>query len=155
MNIRMYLAGGIVLTILFLAWAANHYHKIAESWRDTARQSQEVVKQQAATITDMNQRQQQLVALDTKHTEALSAAESENDGLRRQLSAGTRRMYVSAKCPTTGTGKNTATSRLDNGIAVELAPDSRRNVLDIRAGIISDQAKVRYLQQYINEQCLR
>lgn len=155
MNIRMYLAGGMALAILLLGWAADHYHNKAETWRDTARQSQEVAKQQAVTIADMNQRQQQMAVLDKTNTEALNAAESENDDLRRQLAAGSRRMYVSAKCPTTGSGKSTATSRMGNGTAVELAPDSRRNVLDIRAGIISDQAKVRYLQQYINEQCLR
>ncbi|EBU8673271.1 lysis protein, partial [Salmonella enterica subsp. enterica serovar Panama] len=36
---------------------------------------------------------------------------------------------------------------------VELYPDSGQNVLSIRSGIISDQAKLRYLQQYVMEQC--
>ncbi|EAB8478539.1 lysis protein, partial [Salmonella enterica subsp. enterica] len=36
---------------------------------------------------------------------------------------------------------------------VELSPVAGRNVLSIRAGIISDQAKLRYLQQYVREQC--
>ncbi|ECD4797282.1 lysis protein, partial [Salmonella enterica subsp. enterica serovar Cotham] len=30
-----------------------------------------------------------------------------------------------------------------------------QNVLNIRAGIISDQAKLKYLQDYIREQCLQ
>ncbi|EMD4649763.1 lysis protein, partial [Salmonella enterica] len=38
---------------------------------------------------------------------------------------------------------------------VELSKGAGQNVLDIRAGIISDQAKLRYLQEYIRTQCLK
>lgn len=144
-----------VAVVLVLAWCADHYHGKAESWRNTALSYQHLAGKQAATINDMALRQQQLAELDKTHTEALSAAESENDALRRQLAAGTRRMYVHAKCPVSGAGATADTSKMGDGAAVELATDSRQNILDIRAGIISDQAKVKYLQQYIIEQCLR
>ncbi|EOF5818420.1 lysis system i-spanin subunit Rz [Salmonella enterica] len=36
---------------------------------------------------------------------------------------------------------------------VELSKGAGQNVLDIRAGIISDQAKLKYLQEYIRAQC--
>ncbi|WP_226312285.1 hypothetical protein [Salmonella enterica] len=36
---------------------------------------------------------------------------------------------------------------------MELSPVAGRNVLGIRAGIISDQTKLRYLQQYARQQC--
>ncbi|THD46292.1 lysis protein, partial [Enterobacteriaceae bacterium ML5] len=111
-------------------------------------------KQQEETITNMNQRQQQLAALDKTHTEALNAAETENDNLRRQLADGSRRMYVHAKCPATGTRSKTSSGGVGDATAVELAADSRRNVLDIRAGIISDQQKLKYLQDYIRQECL-
>lgn len=150
-----YLLAALAIAILSLGWTADHYHDKAIAWRNTARQSLKVTKQQAATITDMNQRQQQLDALDKTHTEALSAAESENETLRRQLAAGAGRMYVHAKCPAAGTGTKAATRRVGHATAVELATDSRQNVLDIRAGIIRDREKVKYLQDYIRQQCLK
>ncbi|KAA5935360.1 lysis protein [Pantoea sp. Bo_2] len=150
-----YLIAAMMTIVLSLGWAADHYHDKAIAWRTTAQQSQRVARQQAATITTMNQRQHLLAELDKTHTEALSAAESENDAMRRQLAAGTRRMYVHAKCPVSGTGTTTAASGLVNGAAVELAADSRRNVLDIRAGIIRDQEKLKYLQEYVRTECLK
>lgn len=66
----------------------------------------------AATITDMQVRQEQLAELDKTHTEALSAVESENNALRRQLAADTRRMYVHAKCPVSGAGTAAGSVRL-------------------------------------------
>ncbi|WP_249406855.1 lysis protein [Pantoea agglomerans] len=145
----------MLVVALALGWAADHYRDKALAWRKTAHESQKVVKLQAATITDINQRQQYLAALDKNHTEALSAAESENDALRRQLAAGTRRMYVHAKCPVSGTGTAAGSGRMGDGAAVELAADSRQNILDIRAGIIRDQEKLKYLQDYVRTQCLK
>ncbi|WP_079955692.1 peptidase [Salmonella enterica] len=42
---------------------------------------------------------------------------------------------------------------MGNAATVELSRDSGQNVLDIRAGIISDQAKLKYLQEYVRTQC--
>ncbi|EDY0792663.1 lysis protein, partial [Salmonella enterica subsp. diarizonae] len=38
---------------------------------------------------------------------------------------------------------------------VELSQVAGQNVLSIRSGIISDQAKLKYLQEYIREQYMR
>lgn len=155
MNIKLVAAAGAVAAVLILGWTADHYYHQAVTWRDSARAARAVVKTQAATITDMNVRQQKLAALDITHTEALNAAETENDNLRRQLADGTRRMYVHAKCPVSGTGTKTKSGSLGDGTAVELAVDARRNVFDIRASIISDQGKLKYLQDYIQSECLK
>ncbi|ECJ2666203.1 lysis protein, partial [Salmonella enterica] len=48
-----------------------------------------------------------------------------------------------------------STSRVGNAATVELSPVAGQNVLNIRAGIISDQAKLRYLQEYVGTQCQR
>ncbi|KAA5961028.1 MULTISPECIES: lysis protein [Pantoea] len=152
---KEYFIAALLAVALLSASVAAHYRLKATEWRTTAYQFQKVARQQAATITDINQRQQRLAVLDKTHTEALSAAESENDALRRQLAAGTRRMYVHAKCPVSGTGTATGAGSLGDGAAVELAADSRRNVLDIRAGIIRDREKLKYLQGYVQTECLR
>lgn len=154
MNLSICLAGGLLVSVLSLGWAADHYHDKAVEWRTAAHQSKKIVRQQAATITDINQRQQQLATLDKTHTEALSAAESQNDALRRQLADGTRRVYVRANCPVSGAGKTTATGSLGDGTAVDLTGNAGSNILDIRAGIIRDREKLKYLQDYIRQQCL-
>ncbi|EDL4308138.1 lysis protein, partial [Salmonella enterica subsp. enterica serovar Adjame] len=48
-----------------------------------------------------------------------------------------------------------STSRVGNAATVELSPGAGQNVLNIRAGIISDQEKLKYLQEYIRTQCLK
>ncbi|WP_337926575.1 lysis system i-spanin subunit Rz [Salmonella enterica] len=45
-----------------------------------------------------------------------------------------------------------STRRVGNAATVELSPGAGQNVLNIRAGIISDQ-KLKYLQEYVRTQC--
>ncbi len=57
--------------------------------------------------------------------------------------------------PAPGTVREaTGTSGVGNDAAVELSPVAGRNVLGIRDGIISDQAALRMLQEYIRTQCI-
>ncbi len=146
-----YLIAALAVAVLSLGWAADHYHDKAVAWRKDYRAAYQITRQQFDTITDIQERQRKLAALDKTHTEALSAAESQNDALSRQLADGTRRMYVHAKCPVSGTGSASATRSLGYAAAVEFSSDSRQNILDIRAGIISDQQKISYLQDYIRQ----
>ncbi|QDD87513.1 lysis system i-spanin subunit Rz [Pseudomonas oryzihabitans] len=117
----------------------------------TRQVSQALARQQAA--------QQALAALDQKSTEELKNANAENDRLRASLAAGGR-VRVAGSCPA-ATGAMPAASaatgpaRLDDATTVELASAAGRNVLDIRAGIIADQAALRALQQYVREVCLK
>ncbi|MEB4676082.1 lysis protein [Enterobacteriaceae bacterium G50] len=145
---------GLVLAVVALGWAADHYHGKAVDWRDTAHRYQRLAGTQADAIADMNERQQSLAELDKKHTEALSAAKTENNNLRRQLADGSRRMYVRAKCPVSGTAKAAGADSMGHAAPVELAAGAGQNILNIRAGIISDQEKLSYLQDYIRQQCL-
>ncbi|CAD6036999.1 lysis protein [Escherichia coli] len=148
-----YFTVGLIAALGVAGWTADHYYQKAVSWRDDYRAIYRVTRQQAATIMDMEQRHTALAKLDKTHTEALNAAESENDALRRQLATGHRRMYVRGKCPVSGSGKTTATGSVGNGATVELFADTEQNVLDIRAGIIRDQEKLKYLQEYVRTQC--
>ncbi|HGH4881515.1 TPA: lysis system i-spanin subunit Rz [Salmonella enterica subsp. enterica serovar Bareilly] len=60
-----------------------------------------------------------------------------------------------ATCPAVPTGKSTYAARVDNAATVELSPGAGQNVLGIRDGIISDQAALRTLQEYIRTQYLK
>ncbi|EAW1101007.1 lysis protein [Salmonella enterica subsp. enterica serovar Sundsvall] len=98
--------------------------------------------------------QRDVAALDAKYTKELADAQNRNTDLQRRLAAGSR-VRVEGRCtvPTTTTTKTASTRRVGNAATVELSPVAGQNVLDIRAGIISDQEKLKYLQEYIRTQC--
>ena len=141
------LAGGLI-------WSANHYHTKYQDEKqraDTAEHNLTLAKQ---TITDMETRQRDAAALDAKYTQELANANAENDALRRKLDNGGR-VLVKGKCPVPASTETARASSMGNDASIELSDSSGRNVLGIRSGIISDQFKVKYLQDYIAQQCLK
>ncbi|EPT8947556.1 lysis protein [Cronobacter malonaticus] len=106
------------------------------------------------TIKDMKTRQRDVAALDAKYTKELADAKAEIDALQRKLDNGGR-VLVKGRCPVPATTKTSGTSSGGNDATVELSDVAGRNVLGIRAGIISDQKALRVLQDYIKTQCLK
>ncbi|ECJ3538067.1 lysis protein [Salmonella enterica] len=149
--------GAIVLLLIMvatLAWTADHYHGNAvkyKSQRDTATHN---LKLANATITDMQARQRDVAALDEKYTKELADAQTENADLQRRLASGGR-VRVKGRCAVPASTTTASPGSVGNAATVELSRDAGQNVLDIRAGIISDQAKLRYLQEYVRTQCLK
>ncbi|EJP1903714.1 lysis protein [Salmonella enterica] len=142
----------IILLIVSLAWTTDHYHGNAvkyKSQRDTVTHKLALANE---TIDDMTQRQRDVAALDARYTKELADAKAENDVLQRRLAAGGR-VRVKGRCTVPASATPARSGSVGDAASVELSTDSGRNVLSIRAGIISDQAKLRYLQQYVREQC--
>ncbi|EAB2013658.1 lysis protein [Salmonella enterica] len=149
---KYWLQLSVTLLIAALAWTTEHYRDNAiqyKSQRDTASHSLTLAN---ATITDMTKRQRDVAALDAKYTKELADAKAENDALRRKLDNGGR-VLVKGKCPVSSSAETASTSRVGNAATVELSPGAGQNVFNIRAGIISDQEKLKYLQEYIRTQC--
>ncbi|WP_411901101.1 lysis system i-spanin subunit Rz, partial [Salmonella enterica] len=105
-------------------------------------------------LTDMHERKSDVAAIDAKYTKELADAKNRRTDLQRRLAAGSRGS-VEGRCtvPTTTTTKNASTRRVGNAGTVELSPVAGQNVLDIRAGIISDQERLKYVQEYIRTKC--
>ena len=103
-------------------------------------------------IADMTVRQRDNAALDAKYTKELADANAENDALRKRLDNGGR-VRVKGKCP--AQDYTTSTGGVGDAGTVELSDVAGRNVLGIRSGIIRDQKALKYLQDYINTQCLK
>ncbi|EAA8037443.1 lysis protein [Salmonella enterica] len=149
--------GAIVLLLIMvatLAWTADHYHGNAvkyKSQRDTATHN---LKLANATITDMQARQRDVAALDAKYTKELADAQTENADLQRRLASGGR-VRVKGRCTVPASTTSASPGSVGNAATVELSNVAGQNVLGIRAGIISDQAKLRYLQDYVRTQCLK
>ncbi|HFZ7959319.1 TPA: lysis protein [Salmonella enterica] len=153
---KYWLQLSVTLLIAALAWATEHYRNNAITYkyqRDTATHNLKLANE---TITDMTKRQRDVAALDAKYTKELADAQNRNTDLQRRLAAGSR-VRVEGRCTvpttTTTTTKTASTRRVGNAATVELSPVAGQNVLDIRAGIISDQEKLKYLQEYIRTQC--
>ncbi|HHX9633964.1 TPA: lysis protein, partial [Salmonella enterica subsp. enterica serovar Enteritidis] len=149
---KYWLQLSVTLLIAVLAWTTDHYRDNAiqyKSQRDTASHSLTLANE---TISDMEVRQRDVAALDAKYTKELADAQNRNTDLQRLLAAGGR-VRVEGRCTVPTTTKTASTRRVGNAATVELSPVAGQNVLDIRAGIISDQEKLKYLQEYIRTQC--
>ena len=85
--------------ISLLSLSVFHYKRTSMIFKTQRDSSNNLLNLANATIKNFNKRQQALFLLDKSHTEALNAAENENESLRSQLIAGTSRMYIRGKCP--------------------------------------------------------
>ncbi|EBV4143730.1 lysis protein [Salmonella enterica subsp. enterica serovar Benin] len=142
----------LLIVAAALVWTTDHYHGNAVKYkeqRDTATHSLTLANE---TISDMTQRQRDVASLDARYTKELADAKAENDALQRRLAAGGR-VRVEGRCSVPTQTETASTSRMGNAATVELSPVAGQNVLNIRAGIISDQEKLKYLQEYIRTQC--
>ncbi|EBH9884465.1 lysis protein, partial [Salmonella enterica] len=145
-------AGLLLVSLIIAGQLANHYRNNAITYKEQRDTATHKLTLANATITDMQTRQRDVTALDARHTKELADEHAKNADLQRRLAAGGR-VRVEGRCTVPTTAKTASTSRVGNAATVELTPDSGQNVLDIRAGIISDQAKLKYLQEYIRQQC--
>ncbi|ELF3953062.1 lysis protein [Salmonella enterica] len=147
---------GVMVSLLIvaaaLAWTTDHYHGNAVKYKDQRDSATHSLNLANATITDMQTRQRDVAALDAKYTKELVDAQTENADLQRRLASGGR-VRIKGRCTVPASTTTASPGSVGNAATVELSDVAGQNILDIRAGIISDQAKLRYLQQYITEQC--
>lgn len=142
----------LLIVIAVLAWATDHYHGNAVKYKEQRDAATHNLKLANATITDMTKRQRDVAALDAKYTKELADAQTRNTDLQRRLAAGGR-VRVKGRCTVSASTETASASRVGDAATVELSADTGQNILDIRAGIISDQEKLKYLQEYVRTQC--
>ncbi|EPI4879972.1 lysis protein [Salmonella enterica subsp. enterica serovar Newport] len=144
----------LLIVVAVLAWATDHYHSNAVRFRQQRDTATHNLKLANATITDMTKRQRDVAALDAKYTKELADAQTRNTDLQRRLAAGGR-VRVKGRCTVPASTTSASPGGVGDAATVELSPVAGQNVLGIRSGIISDQAKLKYLQDYIRKQCLQ
>ncbi|CBJ80519.1 hypothetical protein XBJ2_680006 [Xenorhabdus bovienii str. Jollieti] len=107
-----------------------------------------------ATIQQMKDAQNRVAQLDEYYSGKLTHVTEENAALRADIAAGYRRVQIAAAnlatCQLTQ-NRDTSSRSVGDETQVELTTKAGRAIYDIRAGIISDQAKLDYLQQYVLE----
>ncbi|ELH8382269.1 TPA: lysis protein [Salmonella enterica subsp. enterica serovar Birkenhead] len=143
-RIKAIIASVIICIIVCLSWAVNHY-------RDNAITYKEQRDKATSTIADMQKRQRDVAELDARYTKELADANATIESLRADVSAGRKRLQVSATCPKSTSGA----SGMGNGESPRLTADAELNYYRLRSGIDRITAQVNYLQEYIRTQCLK
>ncbi|MDU4059443.1 MAG: lysis protein [Pseudomonas oryzihabitans] len=170
---RAWLIAGAAVVLLAvgvsIGWSLNGWRlsgQVADAKTETANErtahradlatiSNAAAQQVRESLAKQQAAQQKVADLDRKHTEELTNANAENNRLRARLATGGR-VRVAGNCPANPVSVPAAAgpASVDHAGTVELSPEAGRNVLDVRAGIIADQAALRALQQYVREVCL-
>lgn len=136
---------GLLLVSLIVAGRlANHYRNNAITYKDQRDKATSI-------IADMQKRQRDVAELDARYTKELADANATIESLRADVSAGRKRLQVSATCPKSTTGA----SGMGDGESPRLTADAELNYYRLRSGIDKITAQVNYLQEYIRAQCLK
>lgn len=115
----------------------------------------------ADAIQRMKDAQAAAADLDRKATQDLANAKAENDRLRADVAAGTRRVRIAASNLTAcerASGGSAGTSGVGNAVQIDLSAEGGRAVLDLRESAGTDDKVIAYLQGYIRDvvrQCKR
>ncbi len=134
--------------------ATDHYRDNAITWKEQRDKSARELKLANATITDMQQRQRDVAALDAKYSRELADARAENETLRTDVAAGRKRLRVNATC-SGPVREATGTTRVDYATGPRLADAAERDYFTLRERLIVMQKQLEGAQLYIRQQCLR
>ncbi|HCB1594219.1 TPA: lysis protein [Citrobacter farmeri] len=150
---KLWLPAVILAVIAVLTWKVNHYRDNAITYKDQRDKAIEKLTLANDTIKDMQTRQRDVAALDSKYTKELSDAKKTISDLRRDVDSGVKRLRVAATC--SDVRQTASATGVDDAGAPELTPDARRNYFDHRDGIATADKMIRGMQDYIKEQCLK
>uniref|UniRef100_UPI001900C3DE lysis system i-spanin subunit Rz n=1 Tax=Escherichia coli TaxID=562 RepID=UPI001900C3DE len=87
----------VICLIVCLSWAVNHYRDNAIAYKDQRDKATSI-------IADMQKRQRDVAELDARYTKELADANATIESLRADVSAGRKRLQVSATCAKSTTG---------------------------------------------------
>lgn len=145
----------------FLSWyiTDNHYQTVLATQKSEydgklKRISDEAAFKLGNEVQRNNLLQKELADLDSKYYRELQNEKTTNDKLSLDVATGKRRvLFAEANLATCKLSRDTGTetSSMGDGTSIELSPTAGRNILGIRKGIIEDQVKLKYLQEYIRK----
>lgn len=134
----------VICLIVCLSWAVNHYRDNAIAYKEQRDKATSFFFQAEDGIRDVAE-------LDARYTKELADANATIESLRADVSAGRKRLQVSATCAKSTTGA----SSMGDGESPGLTADAELNYYRLRGGIDRITAQVNYLQEYIRTQCLK
>ncbi|WP_312838450.1 lysis protein [Pantoea piersonii] len=141
---RMLIIGLLLVMLVAVCRVAYFYHgKYAAA--------DSLATERLQTIDDMQVRQRDVAALDAKYTKELADAKDTISDLRRDVDSGKRRLQLNATCEK----QPTSSGSVGDATTARLNDSAQRDYFTLRERISTITGQVSYLQQYINEQCLK
>ena len=149
----------ILTACALLASFAGGYWLADNGWQKKASKERAETSAYIAQLSEQHRKKEHELAknaeaLDQKYTADLSAAERRIDELSDSLAAGSRRVLVRAKCQS-GSAETSTPGSVGDGGTAELDEGAKQSYLRLVRGIAKQDAQVRYLQDYVRQQCLR
>ncbi|MHC6542197.1 lysis protein [Escherichia coli] len=143
----------VICIIVCLSLAVNHYRDNAITYKEQRDKSARELKLANVSITDMQQRQRDVAALDAKYSRELANAKAENETLRADVAAGRRRLHIKAVCQSVR--EATTASGVDNATSPRLADTAERDYFTLRERLMTMQMQLEGAQEYIRTQCIK
>ena len=137
-----------------LSLGLNHYRDNAITYKAQRDKKVSELKLANATITDMQQRQRDVAALDARYTKELADARAENETLRADVAAGRKRLRVNASC-SAAVREATGPTSVDNATSPRLADTAERDYFILRERLMTMQKQLEGAQEYIRTQCTK
>ncbi|WP_159282192.1 lysis protein [Rahnella variigena] len=152
MNRATLIICAVVAAILFsLSWAVDHYRSNSIAYKEQRDAANTKLSQANATINDIQTRQRDVESLDAKYTKELADAQKTIGDLRRDVDSGAKRLRVAATCPVVR--KTTTTGSVGDATGPRLTDSAERDYFTLRERINTITGQVKYLQDYIRQQC--
>lgn len=142
----------VICLLASMFWAINYYRDNAITYKDQRDKATEQLSLANATIKDMQTRQRDVAALDTKYTGELADAKATIDQLEHDVASGKRRLQLNATCPTNGAA---GAGGMGDASGPRLADAAEWDYFTLRERIVTVTKQVGYLQDYIKEQCIK
>ncbi|MEG8232756.1 lysis system i-spanin subunit Rz [Pseudomonas orientalis] len=147
--------GIFILVVCLVAWFG---FDLLEGQRDRARSERDAALFEASGLREAARISGEMLAerdaIDLQRTQELNDERIENDGLRRAVDAGDKRLHLNATCSAPATPAAGAGGLADAGTA-ELTADARQDYFTLRDQLALSRQMILGLQDHVRRVCLR
>lgn len=151
---KLIVSGTIIIALII----ASSLFVIERQKRQNAELKLSQVSEQRDSLVALNNKQVAKInafnQIGVEHAEQLSAAKEEIDRLSDRLRTGPERVFVKADC-TTAMPDATSTGSVGDAAAARLTQAAEQDYLRLRRMMAENLQQTKYLQDYINTQCIR
>lgn len=145
----------VTVVLILLLWQIDRVTASRDALSASLLESQDKVAELEATLKSQREKIQILAALDIKHSQELTYAQSENDRLAADIAIGKRRLLIKTSCPSYPGLPATATAAgVDDGVSAELNTTARPDYYALRRQLIKTDKALAGLQDYVSKVCL-
>ncbi|WP_240798167.1 lysis protein [Vibrio sp. H11] len=153
-TMKLIVSGTIIISLII----ASSLFVIERQKRHNAELKLSQVSEQRDSLIALNNKQVAKInafnQIGVEHAEQLSAATEEIDRLSDRLRTGPERVFVKADCPT-AVPDTTSTGSVGDAAAARLTQAAEQDYLRLRRMMAENLQQTKYLQDYINTQCIR